>query len=351
MPRSALYDKFVSLGAPETEFAGTETAASFGAPAEELTALREGCAVYDLSWRGMLILTGDDRVRWLNGMVTNNVRDLALNHGNYSFVLNPQGRIQGDLTAYNRGEYILVTSEMSQLPRLKEIFDRYIIMDDVEVADVSEKLMAIGVAGPQSRKALGDAGFVFPELGHGEVLDADWNGFGLSIARGVHEQVHSYEIWFHPDNAAKVWDALVAAGARPTGTQAIEWQRILNGIPRYGIDIVERDLPQETEQMRALHFNKGCYIGQEIVERIRSRGAVHRTLAGFIFSGEAPAKGTKIVAGEKEVGELGSAATIPVAAATHTVGLGIVRREAATPGNEVRIGEATAKVASLPFQF
>ena len=106
----------------------------------------EGAAVFDMSWQAKLVLSGEDRARWLNGMVTNNVRDLALNHGVYSFVLNPQGRNLADLVSYNRGDYLLIATDREQAPRLAEIFDRYIIMDDVEVENISDKLSAIGVA-------------------------------------------------------------------------------------------------------------------------------------------------------------------------------------------------------------
>ncbi len=124
---------------------------------------------------------------------------------------------------------------------------------------------------------------------------------------------------------------------------------IVSGIPRYGVDIRERDLPQETEQARALNFNKGCYVGQEIVERIRSRGAVHRKFAGFLAEGPAQfAAGTKIVAGEKEVGEITSAASLHAASGEKTVALGYIRREVGVPGREVTIGTAKATVVQLP---
>jgi folate-binding protein YgfZ len=127
--------------------------------------------------------------------------------------------------------------------------------------------------------------------------------------------------------------------------------RIVNGIPLYGIDIRDRDLPQETEQARALNFNKGCYVGQEIVERIRSRGAVHRKFAGFVVDGGQPiAAGTKIVSGEKEVGEITSVAFLRQAQAERTVVLGYIRREVGTPGREVMIGSVKATVVSLPVQ-
>ena len=110
----------------------------------------EGCGLYDMSWQAKLVLTGEDRVRWLNGMVTNNVRDLAVGHGVYCFMLTAQGRIVADMVAYNRGDYLLVTSDRAQTQAIMEMFERYIIMDDVEVADISDKLSAVGVAGPQA---------------------------------------------------------------------------------------------------------------------------------------------------------------------------------------------------------
>ena len=350
MAKTALLEKLVTSGGHAGEYAGAETVASFGDPASELAALRRAAGVFDLGGRGMLVLTGEDRVRWLNGMVTNNTRDLPLNHGNYSLLLNAQGRIQGDLLAYNRGDYILVITDIAQVGKIKGIFDKYIIMDDVEVADISEKLTAIGVAGPQSRDVLVKAGFTIPELTAGKVADIEWSGFGVTVARGLGDRGESYEIWFAFGNEATVWDALVKAGAIPVGFEALEWLRILNGIPRYGIDMTERYLPQETGQTRALHFAKGCYIGQEIVERIRSRALLHRALTGFEIEGAPPAAGSPVMGSEKQVGEVTSSASIPLDDSTRSFALGYIRNESSAPGTQVRIGEAIARVSALPFQ-
>jgi folate-binding protein YgfZ len=352
MASTTLHDKFASAGAQWGQFAGAETPSSFGDPAAELRALLHGAAVYELSWRGMLILTGSDRVRWLNGMITNNIRDLAEHSGNYNFMLSPQGRIQGDMDAYNRGDYLLVTAERQQLPRIAETFDKYIIMDDVSVTEASDKLVSIGISGPTSHEMLMRAGFELPVLEPGQVFDTTWRDIGLSLVRGVTVRVQSYELWVAPDNACATWDALTGAGAVPVGTQAFEYFRMLNGIPRYGVDITERDLPQETAQNHALHYSKGCYVGQEIVERIHSRGNVHRTLVGFELSaGELPTRGTKVQFNGKDVGEITSAASIPIDSRVRNLALGFLRREASQPGTEVQVGNSTALVAALPFQI
>jgi aminomethyltransferase len=334
------------------EYAGARTPATFGSAADELEALRSGAAVFDLSWRGKLVITGEDRVRWMNGMVSNNIRDLQSQHGNFGYILNPQGRIQADETVFERGEYLLLTSELSQLPRIKEHFDRYIIMDDVEVSDVSEKLVSIGVGGPKAAEELNSAGLLTSALAPGEVKDEVFEGHGFSIARSPIEVSDGYEIWFAPENFELIWNALVKSGAKPVGSIAIEWLRILRGLPRVGADIGERELPQETGQEYALHYAKGCYIGQEIVERIHSRGNVNRVFSGIRVEGDlAPESGIKIIAGEKAVGEVTSSAVVPIRGSKHAIALGYLRREAATPGTQLKIGERDGTVVRLPFDF
>jgi folate-binding protein YgfZ len=335
-----------------TDYRGATTAAHFSDPQEELAALRAGCGVYDLGFRAKISASGGDRVRWLNGMVTNNVRDLAAGHGVYAFLLNPQGRILGDLYAYNRGESILIDTDRSQVEKILATFDHYIIMDDVEIKDLSEEFTALGISGPKSRDVLRKAGLEIPELQplqlHNVKCDCDCGCLNCTIVRGDDPSSESYEIWLAPQFVKHLWDALVKAGATPVGSEALEMHRILSGVPRYEVDIRERDLPQETEQARALNFNKGCYVGQEIVERIRSRGAVHRKFTGFLA--DAPVTpGSKIIAGEKEVGEITSATLLRLANQNRNIALGYIRREVGTPGREVRIGTASAKVVALPL--
>jgi folate-binding protein YgfZ len=182
-----------------------------------------------------------------------------------------------------------------------------------------------------------------------QVQSVMWQGTECALVRGEDTEHLSYEIWLAPGGVRGLWDALRTAGASPVGADALELGRIVAGVPRYGVDIRERDLPQETEQARALNFNKGCYVGQEIVERIRSRGAVHRKFTGFVMDGVVQiAPGTKIVAGEKEVGEITGSATLTVDRKDKTVALGYIRREVGTPGREVSVAGTRATVVQLP---
>jgi folate-binding protein YgfZ len=338
----------------ESENRGATTATLFSNVHEEFSALLNGCGVYDLGLRGRISLTGSDRVRWLNGMVTNNIRDLAAGSGVYAFLLNPQGRILGDMTVYNPGEALMVETDRSQVEKIIATFDHYIIMDDVEVTNVSEQETALGLAGPKSRAILNAAGIEVPELKPLQMItpkcDCDCGCVECTVVRGEDAQRQSYEIWLAPKDVYKTWNALLAAGATAVGSEALEMQRIAAGIPLYGVDIRERDLPQETEQMRALNFNKGCYVGQEIVERIRSRGNVHRKFTGFLLEGAAAiSTGEKIVSGEKEVGEVTSVAVLRTPSGERTLALGYIRREVGVPGHEVTISALKATVIQLPL--
>jgi folate-binding protein YgfZ len=349
MTVTQLTEKMSASGAATELYRGAHTVAAYSDVRAEFAALRSGHAVYDLGWRAKIMLTGSDRVRWLNGMITNNVKDLPLNHGVYAFLLNPQGRIQADLYAYNRGEYLLVDTDQSQVEKVLSIFDHYIIMDDVEVSKIDDRLTAIGMAGPKAHEVLHAAGIEVPPIKRLEVHDTTWQQIGLTIVRADREAYESYEVWLAPSHVNTLWSALVNAGATPAGSMSFELFRIAAGTPSYGVDITERDLPQETEQTRAVHFNKGCYVGQEIVERIHSRGNVHRMFTGFVLHGARPEAGTKIEADGKVVGETTSCAIVPKAQGELTVALGYIRREHATPGKEVLIGGSGARVSKVPF--
>jgi folate-binding protein YgfZ len=339
-------------GAPPGEHSIEVAALDYGDVRAEFHALLSGCGVYDLNWRAKIAVTGGDRVRWMNGMVSNNVRDLAPGHGVYAFMLNPQGRIQADLYVFQRGESLLVDLESAQRAKVLQLFDRYIIADDVEIAEVSDKIAALGLTGPQSREVLERAGIVVPDLAYLQFADVTWEHAGerttVTLLRSGEEARESWQVWTSPELLSVLRGWLITEGARPVGATALNLFRIARGIPQFGVDIRDRDLPQETGQARALNFTKGCYLGQEIVERIRSRGAVHRQFMVFAVEGALPEPGAKIIAGtgqdEKEVGEITSAAILPLPAEDRPVALGYLRREAA--GKDLHAGTAKLKPAT-----
>ena len=350
MVRTPLYDVLATAGATFGEYRGAQTPARFANTGSEIQALRSGAGLYDLGWQARMTVAGEDRQRWLNGMVTNNIRDLAENRGVYSFLLTPQGRIQGDMFIYHRGDRMLIDTDWLQAAKLKEIFERYIIMDDVEIAEpVSTN--GIALEGPKAQELLQKAGFDVSAM---QPLEVRNTSDGVEVIYKPTANHSVYELSGPLATIAKQWSQFAAAGAAPVGFEALELWRVAKGVPLYGQDISERYLPQETEQMQALHFSKGCYVGQEIVERIRSRGQVHRGLAGIAIQDAAAAisPGTKIQREGKDVGEITSVALLPSHNGTgaRKLALGYIRREAGSAGTEVTVDGVAARVSNLPFE-
>lgn len=315
------------------------------AGARELNALVAGCAIFQPR-RTLFSVTGRDRVRWFNGMVTNNIRDLGPEQGVYAFVLNSQGHILGDLYIFNRGEHLVAEIDTAQSENLLQILKRYIIMDKVEIASLSDKTAIIGVTGPNAAAVLAASGLAGdpPSM---QCVNGSHRGSNLSIVRFDNSSVPSYEIWVPRAELETIWSSLAASGAIPVEHEALETFRILCGIPRFGQDIRERILPQETGQDRALNFTKGCYIGQEIVERVRSRGHLHRTLGGFEIVGGHANSGTKIQSAGRDVGEITSVAPLPVNG--RQLALGFIRKEALIAGEGLAVPDASLNPETLPF--
>jgi len=320
-------------------------------PQTQLAALLQTAGVAPLKHTGWIRVTGDDRVRWLNGMVTNATQQLKTGKGNYNFLLSVQGRIQGDATIFAEPDALLLETAAAQIPNLMTLLDRFIIMDDVELADVTDTRTGLLVAGPQAASLLAKIGLPVEALAALERQSLPWNSTDLTVVHAYSPLVPRYELWADEAPASQLLQSLLDAGAVPCEPQSLEWLRMLEGTPLYGVDIRDRELPQETGQNRALHFAKGCYLGQEIVERIRSRGNVHRAFAGIRLNGELPAAGSKLEADGKEVGELTSVAAIPLPGAGGLVqlALGYVRREALDRASPLLYPGGVAIPVPLPF--
>jgi folate-binding protein YgfZ len=317
----------------------------------QLAALLQTVGVAPLHHTGWIRMTGEDRVRWLNGMVTNSIQELQLGEGNYNFLLSVQGRIQGDATIFAEPDALLMETASAQVPVLMALLDRFIIMDDVELAEVSGTQTGLLVAGPQAASLLAKIGLQSETAATITRQSLSWNSTVVTVINAYSPLVPRYELWLDAANEGELLQAILNADAILCEPQSLDWLRILEGTPLLGVDIRDRELPQETGQSRALHFAKGCYLGQEIVERIRSRGNVHRAFAGFRLNGALPAAGAKLEADGKEIGELTSVATIPLPGAAGTVqlALGYARREALDRGSPLLYPGGVATTVSLPF--
>jgi folate-binding protein YgfZ len=335
-------------------YRGVLTPLELDAPAAELAALATGAACHDLGWLRRVEVRGEDRFRWLSGMVTNTVNDLGEHAGAWNLVLNAQGRIQGDLTVWREGDALELEIAADQYERLLAHLERFIIMDDVELVPVSGEIV-IGLTGPVADQVLARIGL--PVLSEPMTsTHFEWNGMDLRIERAYGTVAAHYALWAPEAQLAWVWKFLRTAGAIPVGSRSVEAFRLAEGIPAYGVDMVERDLPQETSQMRALSFNKGCYLGQEIVERIRSRGNVHRHLRHLELDGPLPPIGTELVRDDGSVaGQITSAAELALVSGSRSFALGMIRGEAELHNETFKYNSGTAagtaRILTTPPRF
>jgi folate-binding protein YgfZ len=292
-------------------------------------ALRERAAWFSLPGRGKIRVTGEDRARLIHAMSTNQVQGLAPGSGVYAFFLNAQGRVLADANIFALEDALLIDCEPEARERLRDHIDRYIIADDAYVEDVTEALSATAVEGPEARSVLAAAGVSLPDQPHGIAPSGD--GY---IAQTTRAAADGY--WFFGGSPA-------LNGLPEADSAAVEAVRLEHGRPVYGVDFSDANIAHETRQMHALHFSKGCYLGQEIVERVRSRGHVNRQLVPLrIEATTVPERGTKVTHEGREVGEVTSAAFSP--ALNVVCALAIVRTEALSQLLTVASGAARVQL-------
>ena len=300
--------------------------------------LRESAAWLDLSARGKIRVTGEDRARLLHAMTTQDVQSLTPGQGCYAFFLNAQGRILGDVNIFSREDSFLLDTEPETRQKLFDHIDRYIIADDVTLEDVTGEMSTLALEGPQSTAVLERLGAPIPEA---DYATRTWNE--AIVARVSSTGSSGFFVFLPPAKRLDLIAALAAAGVAEGTPDVARTVRIEHGKPRYGEEITERYLVQETAQLNAVSFSKGCYLGQEIVERVRSRAQIHRVLRRLtIDATEPPPAGTKLKSGEADFAEIASAVYSP--ALGKVAALAYVRTQFAEPGTEMRLGDARVVV-------
>lgn len=243
-------------------------------------ALHKTAAVLDLTGRGEIRVAGEDSARLLHALSTNHIERLTPGEGCYAFFLNAQGKILADANILRRAGGFLLDTEPETGDKLRRHIDKYIIAEDVVLEDAP--LAVIGIEGPQSADALARLGAPIPQADYSH---AAWNE--ATVARITETGAPGFRIFLPQEQMQELLAALDLPQATPEDRRTV---RLEHGKPRYGEDITEGTLPQESQQMHAVSFNKGCYLGQEIVERIRARGQVHRKLEKLEYEqGHAPA--------------------------------------------------------------
>lgn len=253
-----------------------------------LNAFFESASLFELPGRGRIQALGEDRKRLLHAMTTNDVQRLEPGEGCYAFFLSAQGRILSDVTILAQEDHLLLDVEPAQRQAIFDHLDKFIIADDVTLEDASDEQTTLALEGPRAKEILESIGAPVPETAYGS---APWAG--RLVVRTSYTGAEGYHLYLSPLDAPVLTETLEDAGAVPAGADEVETARILQGRPLYGVDIAATNLPQETQLSQALHFSKGCYLGQEIVERIRSRGQVNKLLQRIEFEPDAaPPEGT-----------------------------------------------------------
>jgi len=354
-----LHDFHQNLGGRFLLLHGMEAVEDYGDVRAEHAALRGTAGALDLSFRGRLCVSGSDRRAFLNGQVTNNVKDLRTGQGCYAALVNAKGKMESDLNIYCLENELLLDFEPGLSAAVRERLEKYIIAEDAQVDDAAPLYGLLSAQGPRAAAVLESLGLPVPHNFMGAIRLEDAALGEIYVASQPRIGTSGFDLFVPtsslPRAAEQLRTAARAAGGRFCGWAALEVARIEAGLPRFGADMDHTNLPPEAcLESRAVSYSKGCYIGQEVISRLRTYGQVAKSLRGLRLPDdlpELPANGAKIFQGEKEVGVITSAAASPMLRAN--IALGYVRREAGAPDTELFVAVGAAKVLArvvpLPF--
>jgi len=350
--KSPLADYHVSQGATLGEYHGALVPARFGDPAAENQAVRKASGLFDFSFRAKFLAKGRDHARFLHRMLSNDVKKLSLGQGTYATFLTAQGHILADLVLFCAEDCFIIDTDADLRDKALTGLARYIVGDKVEMAPL--ELYALAFQGPRARSLLEKTLHIeLPAMQEFDHFPTNYAGHPVRVVRASSTGEEGYEVWVGARGLEAVWGAACGQaptyGTLPCGFESLESLRIEAGIPRYGQELTEDTMPLEAGLYKALSFTKGCYIGQEIVERTRSRGHVNWKLVGLIVESAAPPlAGEKLISEGKEIGEVTSACLSPTLG--KTLALAYVRCEVSEPGAKLNLPSGVAaEVASLPF--
>jgi folate-binding protein YgfZ len=352
-PLAALHE---SAGATMGTWFGCALPDHWTDPQREEEFARKSVALVDKNYRAYLSFTGPDRVRYLNAILTNNIKDLSLEQGNVSLLLNPQGHILAELETYALADNLFCVSYAMIRERLIEWLDKFIIMDDVTLTDASQRYGTLALEGPRAAAvAQGLTGIELSTLAELGRIDANVASVPCWITKRSPGGVAGCEFLAGRESLENLWRVLSEGVKKhdggPMGYRALSAQRLLQGVPWFGYDFGEKQIPHEAGlQDTHISYTKGCYTGQEIVERVRSRGQVNRRRVDLIFEGcGVPVAGETLTVGGKEVGFVTRAA-IP-SSLSHAIGMGYVRKDHNAAGSTLNWSGGTAVISKFPDAF
>ncbi len=351
--RSPLHDLHRSLGATFEQEWGWELPDRYQDPIQEHRAVRESAGLLDLSFRALYRVTGTERTRFLNGILTNDIGKLEIGQGCYACLLTPQGKIVADLDVLSFPDYHLLELHSCWKEQALDHLNKYIIADDVTFEELEDHAL-VAFQGPQATRLLQRLlpGADLP-AGEHQCTELSLDDHVCRVFQTSMTGEDGYKLALNADRAGTLWQALQEAGATAAGVSSLNTLRLEAGIPWFGVDFDVENFPQEAGiEDKAVSFTKGCYIGQEFVIRIAHRGHVNRRTSGLTIQRERiPRRGDRILHRDKEIGKITSAALSPTLG--KIIALGMLRREAHEPGTIVHVeidGERVpAEVTPLPF--
>jgi glycine cleavage system T protein len=346
---------YQKLGAVFTEVAGWEVPLHFGAPAAEYHAVHQGAGLGDLSYRGLVRVTGSERQRFLHAMVSNDTASLRPGKGRYATFLTHKGRMIADFVVYAESDAYLLDMEPQAVRPFIAAIERFVISEDVAFHDESTAWGLLSLQGPQARRWLELAlEQPLPDLAPYAYTPCMLAGHAVRLIRRSHTGEPGYQLLAPLDTLPALWPVLwrhaPACNGHAVGLEALEVLRIEAGIPLYGRDMTDETMPVEANLEPALSYTKGCYIGQEVIARLEARGHVNRKLVGLLLSGATLTPSvTPIIVAEREVGWITSAAYSP--ARQQNIALGYVRREYLAPGTALAVASPAATIGAIVVEL
>ncbi len=351
-------------GANFIEQDGWRVPASYGDKEAEYASVRQdGSGLIDLSSRARIEVSGSEAIQFLNGLITNDMKTLPENRWMPAVFPNVQGRllastrvlrIGDDLTGKSSSPTFLLDTEAATHERLLKTIERFTLAGDFRVSDITGKTALLSIQGKRAAEIigalLGAPTVAIPRDGLAQLV---WQQNEITVLRATHTAEDGFDLIVNIEHAGALWDSLVHAGAQPVAHDALNILRIEAGIPRYGRDMDETNIVTETNLDEAVSYTKGCYVGQEIIARIKYRGHVAKKLRGLVFERDEPIEvGAAIKSEEaKDIGRITSVAQSP--GLERTIALGYVRYEYLAAGTNVSVTcgerESVAIVNELPF--
>jgi folate-binding protein YgfZ len=354
--RLALHRVHQGLGAVFEERCGWELPAHYGDPGAEHCAIREAAGLIDCSAVGKLEVTGRDRVAFLQGMLTNDLKSLEPGQGCPAAFLDAHGKVQALLSVFVASDRLFLELLPAMAEKTLQLFDKFLISEKAYFSDVTGAFACFSLQGPRGARLLAEltGAPVALEPYHHEERQVD--GVGVRIFRVDETGEEGFHCWVPAEHGARVWARLLEAGKlfglRPAGHGVLNALRLEAGVPWYGHDVDETVLLPEIPLDHLVSYTKGCYIGQEIVARVKYRGHVNRLLVGLALDGDrVPEFGALVLKDDAEAGRVKSA--VHSFSLNRPIALGFVRREWAEPGTVVTVRDSrltlSARVSALPF--